>query len=63
MREVKQPLYQVNVETRDGKLLAVGPAMMREACDMFAGTIKAQIDQGAEKRWSNPQVLPIIHLE
>lgn len=61
-RPPKQPLYQVNVETKDG-LLAVGPAMMREACDLFAGSIADQIKCGREKRWANPQVVPILNLE
>lgn len=58
----KQTLFQVNVDTREGPL-AVGPAMMREACDLFAGTIHEQIKLGREKRWSNPQVLPVLNLE
>lgn len=62
-RQPTQRLYQVNVDTRKGRSLAVGPAMLKEACDQFAGTIAEQIALGREKRWSNPQVIPVIHLE
>jgi hypothetical protein len=59
----KQSLFQVNVETRDGKLVRVGPAMMREACEKIADSIKEQIALGREKLWSNPHVVPLITLE
>ena len=58
----KQPLFQVNVETKVG-YVRVGPAMMREACELLAGIIAEQIKLGREKRWTNPQVLPILNLE
>lgn len=58
----QQRLFQVQVDTRKGPL-AVGPAMLREACDQFAAAITAQIAAGKEKTWSNPTVTPVIHLE
>lgn len=60
---MRQPLYQVNVEDVEGRLLSVGPAMLRESCEHFAGTIKAQIACGREKSWRNPHVVPLISLE
>ncbi|MDE2439736.1 MAG: hypothetical protein KGP14_01835 [Betaproteobacteria bacterium] len=59
---MKQPLFQVNVETRDGRLLAVGPAMVRQGAELFMQTIKEQIAAGREKQWSNPHLAQILHL-
>jgi hypothetical protein len=59
-RRHEQPLYQVNVELLDGKIVAVGPSMMEGACTQLAQAIREQIKLGREKRWSNPQVVPII---
>jgi hypothetical protein len=59
---MRQPLYQVHVETREGKLLAVGPAMIRQACEMFCATIKAQIKAGREREWANPHIAQVLNL-
>ena len=56
------PLFQVHVETKDGKLLPVGPAMIREAAASFMSTIKEQIALGREKEWSNPHLAQILNL-
>ena len=56
------PLFQVQVETRDGKLLPVGPAMIKEAAAQFLGTIREQIALGREKEWSNPHLAQILNL-
>lgn len=61
-RRPAQQLYQVNVELRDGTMLAVGPQMMGGACEMLAKSIREQIARGREKRWSNPQVVPILNI-
>lgn len=59
---LKQPLYQVVVErTSDGEPIRVGPAMLKEATDQFAETIRAQIALGREKEWSNPHVVPFLN--
>jgi hypothetical protein len=64
MNQPKQSLYRVVVEAKgEDALLAVGPAMMREACDQFANTIEQQIRLGREKNWSNPHVIPNSELE
>lgn len=62
MRTRKDRLYQVNVEA-DGRVLPVGPAMLKEVCEHFADTISAQIALGKEKSWRNPHVVPLIHSE
>jgi hypothetical protein len=59
----RQPLFQVNVETTEGKHLSIGPAMMQEACAQFAQAIGEQIRLGREKKWRNPQIVPILTLE
>jgi hypothetical protein len=55
-------MYQVNVETREGRLLPVGPAMVRQDAEMFMQTIKAQISAGREKQWSNPFIARVLEL-
>ena len=57
---MKEPLYQVNVETRDGKLLPVGPKWGKQAAEAFMQTIKTQIALGKEKEWSNPHLAQIL---
>lgn len=57
----REPLYQVNVEeTKTGQLRAVGPAMLKEACEQFAHAIRQQIALGREREWSNPQVIRVF---
>lgn len=58
----RHPLFQVNCESREG-FVRVGPAMMREACEMLATSIAEQIKTGREKRWTNPQIVPLLTLE
>lgn len=59
---LKQPLYQVVVEqTSDGKTIAVGPAVLKEAADQFAQAIREQIALGREKAWSSPHVVPHLN--
>lgn len=58
----KEPLFQVNVETRDGKLIAVGPAMIRQAAESLMRKIETQIAAGREKSWSNPHLAQILDL-
>ena len=53
-------LHQVFVETREGKLVPLGPKMVKEACEQFASTIKEQIIQGNEKHVSNPHVVAVL---
>lgn len=59
---LKQPLYQVVVErTSDGAAIRVGPAMLKEATDQFAQTIREQIALGREKEWASPHVIPFLN--
>jgi len=59
---LKQPLYQVVVErTLDGAPIAVGPAILKEAADQFAQTIREQIALGREKEWSSPHVVAVLN--
>jgi len=60
---MRQPLYQVHVEVKGGKILPIGPAMLKGAADNLAQTIKTEIAKGTEKTWFNPQVLPVISTE
>lgn len=53
---LKQPLYQVHVETRAGELIPVGPKMLKFAADMLATSIKEQVTSGREKSWGNPHL-------
>ena len=55
----KQPLYQVIVQTKSGRL-PVGPMMTESVCSILAGQIAEQIRLGREKTWRDPQVIPII---
>lgn len=58
------PLYRVVVEARGEKnLVAVGPAMIKPACEKFADAIATQIAAGKEKRWSNPHLILNYELE
>lgn len=53
---LKTPLYQVRVETRDGREIAVGPKVIKDVADQFCLTVRQQIVAGREKSWSNPHV-------
>lgn len=51
-------LYQVNVETRDGRVVAVGPkASERQFCERLVVAINAQIIAGRERLWANPHIV------
>lgn len=52
-----QPLYRVQVETSDGNLLPVGPAMIKDAAEQFCAAIGVQIGLGKEKSWSSPHIV------
>lgn len=59
---LKQPLYQVVVErTSDGEPIRVGPAILKQAADQFAQTIREQIALGREKEWASPHVVPFLN--
>jgi len=53
---LKQALYQVNVEQRDGSVIPVGPKMLKEYAEMFMVAIKGEIMNGREHDWSNPHL-------
>lgn len=50
----REPLYQVFVETRERAQIPVGPAMIRQAAEMFMDAIVKAIVAGTEQTWSNP---------
>jgi hypothetical protein len=53
-------LYQVVVTVAEtGVLLPVGPAMMRDACGMFAEAVNRQVAMGRERVWTNAAVVPL----
>lgn len=56
-RKVREPLFQCFVENRDGALIAVGPRMMKQACEQFITAINLKIGDGKEKDWSNPHIV------
>lgn len=54
-------LWQLYVEKAcDGKLLAVGPAVLKPAAEMFCATVLEQIRLGREKAWANPHVVQVL---
>ncbi len=57
-----QQLYQVSVVCKKQRLV-VGPAMLEDACKLFASKIAEQIKLGHERIWRDPQVTPVINLE
>jgi hypothetical protein len=57
---LRNPLHQVFVETRSGELVALGPKMVKEACENFASSIRQQIALGNEKHVSNPHIVAVL---
>jgi len=58
--KLPEPLYQVVVTVAEtGALLPVGPAMMRDACGMFAEAVNKQVALGRERIWKNAAVIPL----
>jgi hypothetical protein len=57
---LRNPLYQVHVEDREGRLVPLGPKMGKDACDRFADAIRKQISLGKEKLVSNPHVAAVF---
>lgn len=55
---MKHDLYQVQVIER-GLPKKVGPQLVKDAAEMFAQTIKAQIAVGREKLWHDPIVVKV----
>lgn len=54
-----ESLWQVAVETREGKAILVGPAMIRAACENLCRKIAAGIRAGKEREWSNPHLIEV----
>lgn len=54
----QEALFQVTVENRQGRLLPVGPMVVRQVADEFRAAINTQIALGQEKMWRNPIVVP-----
>lgn len=60
-RDGKAPevdLYQLWVETKTGRTLAVGPRAPRPFLEMMLTAMNAQIALGKEQSWSNPHLMP-----
>ena len=56
---LREPLYRVVVDARGERFpLAVGPAMLWDACNQFQHEIQLQIAKGKERDWSNPTIIP-----
>ena len=55
----RDSLYQVMVETRDGRAIPVSPAMMRRFLEPFCKAIAIAVRAGTETRWSNPHIVPV----
>ncbi len=65
IRQARPQLYQVVVKDKDnrwglGGEIPVGPRMLKEMCELLQAEIAEQIAAGAEKRWSNPVVVPVV---
>lgn len=56
----KQPLFQVFVETTEGKLLPVFPKAPKELAVRFVEVINREITTGNEKAWSNPHIAAVL---
>lgn len=54
---MKEQLYQLHVEDRKGRLLAVGPKAGRQFCEALCMTVNRLIIDGKEREWSNPHVV------
>lgn len=50
-------LYQVWVDDRDGKAMALGPKVIRAVADEFLATVnKVIIHEGPRATWANPRL-------
>ena len=56
---LKHPLFQVTVEA-EGTRIAVGPRQPKSGCEKLIEAISAQICQGREKVWKDPQIAPVF---
>ena len=52
------PLFQVYVETADGKIMPVGPRMVEEAVAKLATAINKKVSEGKEREWKAAYVMP-----
>lgn len=52
-----QILHQCVVETRDGKLLPVGPKASRQFVEVMLVQINRMIAEGKELEWKNPHII------
>lgn len=56
----KLDLHQVFVETRKGRVIAVGPKQSdRSACETLIAEINRHIINGTETLWSNPHIVSV----
>lgn len=57
IKEKPPSLYQVFVETTEGKEIPVGPRVTQEVAERFCEAIGVMIGRGKEKNWSNPRLV------
>ena len=55
----RDALHQVFVETRKGRVLAIGPKTGRQPCEMLVVAINKAIIDGTETLWSNPHIVSV----
>jgi hypothetical protein len=53
-------LYQCMVQTRDNRIVAVGPKGARDFCEQFLFAILGNIASGKERDWFNPHVCAVL---
>jgi hypothetical protein len=59
-RKAPEVLYQLVVTVAEtGKLLPVGPAMIKDACGLCAAAINKQIALGRERTWKHVAIVPL----
>jgi hypothetical protein len=54
---LRQALYQVHVEQRDGSEIPIGPKMLKQYAEQLCFEIQKQIVAGTETFWSNPHLV------
>lgn len=59
---IKEQLYQVYVETQDGRVLAVGPKAGQAFLEKFITKINIAIAKGLEKTWKNPHLVAVPNI-
>ena len=56
------PMFQVVVTTKDGRMLPVGPMWLRPCAEEFAATVNRFVAEGKERTWTSAAVVPLTPL-